>query len=416
MSRLGGELRLHQGIGFLISTLLGSGVFIVPAIVASITGYYSWISWLGMTVLALPVLFVFSWLGKKYPHDAGTAHFVKCAFGDRLSRCISILYLSVIPVGPPVVIITGANYLSFCIGMNSHAVMYLSFFMISIIFIINFFKISITGNIQFFITVVTAGILGLVIYSGLFLNEAKFMFFDDTTVNLDKIAKSMSVIFWCFVGIEAVAHIAPEFKNPDRDFPLTVYVSIGIVVLLYALLCYSALFFSAFGNEEKNMSSLPIIINQSLGRFGASIIGFVGFMTCLGAVNLYVVSFARLLASLSDDGIITLLFSKKNRNGMPIIAMSCVLLLILTTVILKYTLTFGIETIIGCANGVFIMIYIAASLSAIKLLPEQYKIFGSVASVFCVIIAACLREDMIYACTVLGMSLFLTSQRRAAAR
>lgn len=398
----------------MISTLLGSGVFIVPAIVAGITGYSSWIPWLGMTALALPVLFVFSWLGKKYPHDAGSAHFVKCAFGDRLSRCISILYLSAIPVGPPVVVITGANYLSFCLGASSHAVPYLAFSMIGIILAINFFRISIAGNMQFFITVVAAGILGLVIYSGLFLTEAEFTFFDDAAVDIVKIAKSMGVIFWCFVGIEAVAHIAPEFKNPGRDFPRTVYISIGIVVLLYALLCYSVLFFSAFGSEEKNMSSLPIIINQSLGSFWASIIGFVGFITCLGAVNLYIVSFARLLASLSNKGTISSIFSKRNKNGTPLIAIACVLLLLSATVALKYTLNFNIETIICCANGVFIAIYIAASLSAIKLLPERYKILGAVASVFCVIIAACLREDMIYACTVFGISLFLTSSRRTA--
>ncbi len=27
-------------------------------------------------------------------------------------------------------------------------------------------------------------------------------------------------MFWCFVGLEAFAHLASEFKRPERDFPV----------------------------------------------------------------------------------------------------------------------------------------------------------------------------------------------------
>jgi amino acid efflux transporter len=30
---------------------------------------------------------------------------------------------------------------------------------------------------------------------------------------------ALSVMFWCFVGLEAFAHLASEFKQPERDFP-----------------------------------------------------------------------------------------------------------------------------------------------------------------------------------------------------
>jgi len=410
MSDAKGELRLHQGVGFLVSTLLGSGVFIVPAIVASISGYYSWIPWLGMTVLMLPVLFVFSWLGKAYPHAAGTAYFVKLAFGDRISKCISILYLSVIPVGPPVVIVTGASYLAFCFGLDPSAVPYLSFVMLVFILAVNFFHISLVGNIQFTFTVITSAILGLVIYAGLFVNDTGFRFFDETArFDLFDMTRSMGVIFWCFVGIEAVAHIAPEFKNPEKDFPRTVSISIFVTILLYGLLCYSVLNYSAFGSEEKNIASLPTIISQSFGAIGSRVIGFVGFVTCLGAVNLYIVSFARLLTSLSEDGVITRVFSKKNDHDSPVLAIMFVVILIAMTIILKFTYDIKIEKIISSANGIFISIYLMASLSSLRLLPKKNIPLGAVASAFCFLVGICLWGEMIYAAVVLGASLWLTS-------
>lgn len=30
---------------------------------------------------------------------------------------------------------------------------------------------------------------------------------------------ALAVMFWCFVGLEAFAHLATEFRHPERDFP-----------------------------------------------------------------------------------------------------------------------------------------------------------------------------------------------------
>ncbi|MFD2234410.1 L-methionine/branched-chain amino acid transporter [Phaeospirillum tilakii] len=412
MSDAKGGLRLHQGIGFLISALLGSGVFIVPAIVASISGYYSWLPWVAMTVLMLPVLFVFSWLGKAHPHAAGTAHFVRLAFGDRISRSISILYLSVIPVGPPVLIVTGASYLAFCFGLDLSSVPYLCFVMLGLILAINFFHISMVGNIQFALTAITALILGLVIYAGLFVNETGFRVFDEgARFDLIETARSMGVIFWCFVGIEAVAHIAPDFRNPERDFPRTVSISILVTILLYGLLCYSVLNYAAFGSEEKNIASLPTVISQSFGAAGSRVIGFVGFVTCLGAVNLYIVSFARLLTSLSEEGAIPRLFSTRNDGDSPIVAILLVVMVIALTIVLKFSCDIKIEKLLSSANGIFISIYLMASLSSLRLLPKRNRPLGVVASAVCLLVAVCLWSEMIYAAAVLALSLGLTSGR-----
>ncbi|XPE66931.1 hypothetical protein ACNKHR_09680 [Shigella flexneri] len=37
-------------------------------------------------------------------------------------------------------------------------------------------------------------------------------------IELTGLFAALSVMFWCFVGLEAFAHLASEFKNPERDF------------------------------------------------------------------------------------------------------------------------------------------------------------------------------------------------------
>lgn len=72
MSRLNKELGLLQGIALLSTSLLGTGIFAVPALAATAAGPASLWAWLLLIVLVLPVAFTFAQLGRRFPH-AGTA-------------------------------------------------------------------------------------------------------------------------------------------------------------------------------------------------------------------------------------------------------------------------------------------------------------------------------------------------------
>ena len=82
MSRLNQELGLLQGIGLLSTSLLGTGIFVVPALAATTAGEASLWAWMLLIALVLPVAFTFAQLGRRFPH-AGSAEyrqwFLACA-------------------------------------------------------------------------------------------------------------------------------------------------------------------------------------------------------------------------------------------------------------------------------------------------------------------------------------------------
>ncbi len=47
------------------------------------------------------------------------------------------------------------------------------------------------------------------------------------------IGAALAVMFWCFVGIEAFAHMGEEFKNPQRDFPIAIIAGCFVAGLVY---------------------------------------------------------------------------------------------------------------------------------------------------------------------------------------
>ena len=60
MSRLNKELGLLQGIALLSTSLLGTGIFVVPALAATAAGSASLWAWLILIALVLPVAFTFA--------------------------------------------------------------------------------------------------------------------------------------------------------------------------------------------------------------------------------------------------------------------------------------------------------------------------------------------------------------------
>lgn len=77
---------MMQGVGLLSTSLLGTGVFAVPALVAQIARQDSLWAWPLLILFVFPIAIGFAALGQHFPNAGGTAHFVTMAFGPRLAR------------------------------------------------------------------------------------------------------------------------------------------------------------------------------------------------------------------------------------------------------------------------------------------------------------------------------------------
>lgn len=70
MSGLKQELGLGQGVGLLSTSLLGTGVFAVPALAALVAGDNSLWAWPLLILLVFPIAIVFALLGRHFPARA----------------------------------------------------------------------------------------------------------------------------------------------------------------------------------------------------------------------------------------------------------------------------------------------------------------------------------------------------------
>ncbi len=70
-------------------------------------------------------------------------------------------------------------------------------------------------------------------------------------VSVSAMSASLSVMFWCFVGLEAFAHLASEFKHPERDFPRALMIGLLLAGTVYWACTVVVLHFDAFWRTSR---------------------------------------------------------------------------------------------------------------------------------------------------------------------
>ncbi|HFE8107029.1 TPA: L-methionine/branched-chain amino acid transporter, partial [Escherichia coli] len=296
MSGLKQELGLAQGIGLLSTSLLGTGVFAVPALAAQVAGNNSLWAWPVLIILVFPIAIVFAILGRHYPSAGGVAHFVGMAFGSRLERVTGWLFLSVIPVGLPAALQIAAGFGQAMFGWHSWQLLLAELGTLALVWYIGTRGASSSANLQ---TVIAGLIVALIVaiwWAG-DIKPANIPFPAPGNIELTGLFAALSVMFWCFVGLEAFAHLASEFKNPERDFPRALMIGLLLAGLVYWGCTVVVLHFDAYGEQMAAAASLPKIVVQLFGVGALWIACVIGYLACFASLNIYIQSFARLVWS-----------------------------------------------------------------------------------------------------------------------
>ncbi|BCL73034.1 putative Amino acid transporter [Vibrio nigripulchritudo SFn27] len=402
MQELKKEITLFSGIGQLSTTLLGTGLFMIPAITAGIADKASLWSWLILFVAICPIALTFAMLGRHFPNAGGTAHFVRLAFNAKLERSVAWLFLSVIPVGVPAAVSLAASFATPWLPEAIRSQFLAECLTVALLLGVNLLGSKSSSQLQ---TVIALSLFTLII---LFFWQGEVQPSDLTmpsfsSVDWVSVGSALAVMFWCFVGIEAFAHMGEEFKNPKRDFPIAIVLGCFVAGLTYWACSVVVIKFQAYGSVEMETGAIPWITEQLFGVQSKIIISVVAFFACFASVNLYLQSLSRMLWSQArqykPDGKLAQL----SNRGVPANATYVISITLLLSLLFGRVVGLDLEMFVKLANGIFVLIYLLAMLSAVKLLTGFSKNLAWLSLVLCVLVFACLGWAMLYALIIFAL-------------
>ena len=410
MSRLNKELGLLQGVGLLCTSLLGTGVFVIPALAATAAGEISLWAWLLLIVLILPMAFTFAQLGRHYPHAGGAPHLIGRAFGAPMERTSAWLFLAVIPVGLPAALNIASGFWHALFTLSDLAVLAIQLATLGIILLLGQRPARTSGGVQIAIALAIVATIALIWFKG-DLPHAEQPLLPPLAGNWQLLPVALGVMFWCFVGIEAFTHLGEEFKNPQRDFPLALLLGVLLAGLVYWACSVAVLSFHAYGDARTDAASLPLMLDVLLGDQARWLSASIGYLACFASMNVYIQGFSRLIWSLADEGKLPRALAVRNGNGVPARALLLVVLSCALSAAVIWSLSLSLDQLIRYANGNFIVIYLLSMAAGWLLLRGLWRWLAGLSTLLCAGILLMLGLDALYAIGLLAGLLVLDRWR-----
>lgn len=204
-----------------------------------------------------------------------------------------------------------------------------------------------SGHFQIVVTAAKVLLLAWFVIGGLGAVRAEEMI-DRFNTHLLEIGSTAAMVFITFFGFSAIAASAGEVKDPVRTIPRAIFLSMGIVTLVYALV---VLVVVAAGLNEYTEAAMGNAARQFLGPVGGMVIVAGALISMIAASNASIMAGSRVTLSMSQLGHLPrLVGSVSPRTRTPVVS-----LLLVGTAILVFTLIMPLKDLAHFADTVLLL-------------------------------------------------------------
>ncbi|OEU92116.1 amino acid permease [Streptomyces abyssalis] len=128
-----------------------------------------------------------------------------------------------------------------------------------------------------------------------------------------------ATLFFSYIGFDAASTAGEEAKNPQRDLPRAILLSLVLVTLLYCLVAAVAVGALPWRRFEGSEAALSGVLHSVTGQgFWPAVLAFGAVVAIASVVLTVLYGQTRILFAMSRDGLVPAVFSKVDpRSGSP---------------------------------------------------------------------------------------------------
>ena len=291
-------IRQWDLVGIVMNSIIGSGIFVLPAKAFGLVGSYSLLAFLLCACVIFLIILCFAEVSSRFTDTGGAYLYAREAFGSAVGFEVGWIWW-VARVGAYA---TNCNLLIVYLalfwpaagtGFTRAAVITVITIVLIIINYIGVRNATITSNV--FIVVKLLPII-LFIGVGLFyLTPSSFTL--GAYPSLGSFSTTVLLLVYAFSGFENAGVTAGEVVNPRRTMPIAFLIAIAIVAAIYILVqavCIGTL--PGLGNTERPLADAA---SRFWGPGGASLIALGVITSVMGNLNVNLMTTPRILFAMS---------------------------------------------------------------------------------------------------------------------
>jgi len=352
MAQLEKVLSYRSMLLITINSIMGTGIFFLPAIGAGIAGPASIISWLILSVVGIYISMCFGELASMYPKAGGIYEFCKQAYGRFFSFIIGWATLIAANITIAMLVVGAIQYL---LPLDVPLIKLPASIILVLLFnFVAYRGMRTSGTMLVAFSIITLTTVLLIIIPGFFkLQASNFSpFFVAPTA-----AVFVAVFFIAetFFGWETATFLAAETKDGARVMPKVLIIStvvISILALLLVIVSLGTIPWNVFGASTAPFTDLTTLFYGS--RF-TDVFTILVYIAIIGSVAGWIVSAPRLILAMAEDKLFPYPFAaihEKYKTPYKAIAFQTIL-----TIILVFAGSGNYKTLVELLIPIVLVIY-----------------------------------------------------------
>ena len=314
-------LGVGQASAIVVGTIIGSGIFLVPAEMMQAVGSARlvYIAWIVGGLLSLAGAITYAELGAMKPQAGGEYVYIRDAYGPLPAFLYAWTWFVVAKPGSIATIATGIvrvlgtfpglAFFGDAVIQKPFAVTYGQLVAIGAAVLItwlNYIGVKKAGEFQLVFTIlkvvmiVGVGVVGFTAASGTWHNFSSH--FNGATGGIAGFMAALVAALWAYDGWNDLNLVSGEIKQPERTIPVALIAGVGVVAVLY-MLNNAAVQFVLHADQiaaSPRPSSDATAI--AIGAAGAAIVSLGMALSMLVGLNGTIMSGARVPYAMARDG------------------------------------------------------------------------------------------------------------------
>lgn len=366
LKRRVGVLGLSANI---VNIIIGSGIFVLPAIVASYMGASSIIAYLFCGLLMAMIMLCFAEAGSKVTNTGGPYTYIETAFGDYAGFIAGFFAIGSnlfadAAVSNALVNVIGSAYPIFAEGIPRFVFLFILFYGMVYINVIGL-KQGI-GLVKFNTLMKLIPLLLLIVIGFKDVSISNLYF--ENMPSIKTLGETSLILFFAFQGCETGIIVGGEVINPKRTIPRAILISITTVVVVYVLI--QTVSQGVMGSDLPDFKAAPLAETAKvvMGSFGYTLLIIGAVISMFGYMSGTILNSPRIVYALSRDNVIPIKALSKIHKSF---ATPYVAIIVYATIGFILAISGSFEQLAVIASSSMLILYLGVALSVIKLRKSE---------------------------------------------
>ena len=314
-------LGLWSAIALVVGNMIGSGVFLLPASLAPYGGV-SLAGWAITLAGALALALTFARLAMRWPQTGGPYVFARNAFGDLPGFLVAWSYWVSIWCANAAIAVAFAGSLGALFPALTATPVRAAACALGGLWLcagVNLLGVREAGRMQVLLTILK--FVPLLLFAGIavwFVDKAQFVPFNRSGESMPvAINATVALTLWALLGLESATVPAGAIDRPERTVPRATVIGTllaGLVTVLAVSAVLGLLPESALKDSAAPMADAASAL---WGTWAGTGIAAVAAISCIGALNGWVLLSAQIPFAAARDGMLPARFARLDANGTP---------------------------------------------------------------------------------------------------